>query len=345
MRTVAMVESPTQLLNVIEWASQAQADPQSITVLVLAPTDERSQVQLRSMAALTRGNGIRVTWHEPRQGGTSLTDAVRALGGALTGVERLVIGDPFSGVMQVVLSICSAPEVIIVDDGTATMEFARQWTAGEHLTRWHQMAQPGHRQQIARYARGQIAASVRRRIGPGSGCRLSVFTCLPVQLEQIPIVRNRYAWTRARFRAPQLKAAADLIGTSLVETGVVQVDAYLHGVATLAAQHGINRYFAHRKEASAKLDQIARLGLEIARPDLPLEIAARNDLIGARVISFPSTLVHTLPQVLADTCVELLVCDIAGEWLTPQAAPRSAPFLHSVTSSARRRYGLTAVAC
>ena len=139
----------------------------------------------------------------------------------MTGVQRLVIGDPFSGVMQVVLSICTTPEVVIVDDGTATMEFARQWMAGEHLARWHQVAQPGHRQQIARYARGQIAASVRRRIGPGSGCRLSVFTCLPVQLGQIPIVRNRYAWTRARFRAPQLKPAADLIGTSLVETGVV----------------------------------------------------------------------------------------------------------------------------
>jgi hypothetical protein len=345
MRTVAMVESPTQLLNVIEWASQAQADPARITVLVLAPTDERSRLQLRSMVALARANGLCVTWHEPRHSGTSLTDAGRSLGGALTGVQRLVIGDPFSGVMQVVLSICTAPEVVIVDDGTATMEFARQWMAGERLARWHQVAQPGHRQQITRFARGQIAASVRRRIGPGSGCRLSVFTCLPVQLGQIPIVRNRYAWTRARFRAPQLKPAADLIGTSLVETGVVQVDAYLHGVATLAAQHGINRYFAHRKEASAKLDQIASLGLEIARPDLPLEIAARNDLIGARVISFPSTLVHTLPQVLADTCVELLVCDIAGEWLTPQAAPRSAPFLHSVTSSARRRYGLTAVAC
>jgi hypothetical protein len=76
-----------------------------------------------------------------------------------------------------------------------------------------------------------------------------------------------------------------------------------------------------------------------------LEIAARTDLIGARVISFPSTLVHTLPQVLADTSVELLVCDIAGDWLTPRAAPRSGQFLQSVTSTARQRYGLTAVAC
>ena len=46
-------EHPTQLLNVVEWASQAQVDPQRVTVLVLAPADERSRLQLRSMVALT----------------------------------------------------------------------------------------------------------------------------------------------------------------------------------------------------------------------------------------------------------------------------------------------------
>ena len=40
-------------------------------------------------------------------------------------------------------------------------------------------------------------------------------------------------------------------------------------------------------------------GLEIVRPDLPLELIARRGPIGRTILSFPSTVVHTLPLALA----------------------------------------------
>ena len=99
---------------------------------------------------------------------------------------------------------------------------------------------------------------------------------------------------------------------------MITEDEYLAAVASLVAQHGVDRYFAHRKEARDKLARIADLGLRIEMPELPLEVAIRQGAVGRLVISFPSTVVHTLPVVLADTAAELLVCDIDPELVHPR---------------------------
>jgi hypothetical protein len=49
-------------------------------------------------------------------------------------------------------------------------------------------------------------------------------------------------------------------------------------------------------------------GLEVVRPDLPLELIARRGPIGRTVLSFPSTVVHTLPLALSGTPVRVAVC-------------------------------------
>jgi len=248
-------------------------------------------------------------------------------------------------VMQVVAGLSRVEEVVVVDDGTATLEFARQWSTGEHLRRWHQVATPEQRRQITRFARNQIADSLRRRLGSEGGSRLTVFTCLPVQLHRARVVRNTYAWVRARHPRPRVKPTADLVGTSLVETGLVSEDEYLAGVASLAAQHGIDRYLAHRKEGHAKLGRVAALGLRIELPQLPLELSIRDGAVGRLVVSFPSTVVHTLPVVLADTTAELMVCDIEPSWFTTAAGENSRRFLGAVTRSARQTHGLASAGC
>lgn len=342
MRTVALVESPAQLLNVVEWAHHAGAEPD---VLILAPKIETSRWQLRCMARLARQAGLTVTWHEARLGGAAIARTVRSLAGDLAGVDRLVLGDPFSGAMQVVASVYRTSEVVVVDDGTATLEFARQWATGEHLRRWHQVATVEHRRQITTFARDQIADSLRRRWRPGSGCRLTVFSCLPVEVPHARVLRNSYGWLRSQHPRPRVKAAADLVGTSLVETGVITEDEYLSAVTSLAARHGVDRYFAHRKENRDKLARIADIGLRIEMPELPLEVAIREGAVGRLVISFPSTVVHTLPVVLADTAAELVVCDIDPTWFTPDAGANSSRFLGAVTRSARQQHGLASTAC
>lgn len=244
-----------------------------------------------------------------------------------------MIGDPFSRYVQLLLTLVRADRLTVVDDGTATMEFVAQLARGERLTRWHRRGRTGPRELVL----APVTATARRRFTPTANHTVEVFTAMPVEAPPgIAVTPNTFAWTRARFGPPSIGKGADLVGTSLVETGVVDPVPYQEAVTALARAHGATRYFAHRRESAGKLHALeAATGLEIVRPDLPLELIARRGPIGRTIVSFPSTVVHTLPLALADTGVNVAVCDIAPEWLRATASPRAQGFLSGVTETAR----------
>ncbi|CAL9516557.1 hypothetical protein [Streptomyces sp. enrichment culture] len=341
---VALAESPVQVLNVLEWRHARPEDDggDPLTLVVLPPTDPMSRGQLRRMAAMARDEGVTVRWQEARgatarRGGPVRT--LRDLAPLLRGAHRVVVGDPFSRYVQLLLGVFPPRRVTVVDDGTATMEYAAQLARGERLVRWHRRGSRDPRE----LALAPVTALARRRLAPGRRRTVEVFTALPVEAPEGTVVSgNRFGWTRARFGPPRLTAGADLVGTSLVETGVVDPDRYVEAVAALALAHGVTRYFAHRRESVTKLHRIATTtGLEIVRPELPLELIARRGPIGRTVLSFPSTVVHTLPAALAGTGVTITVCDVAPEWLRATAPPRARGFLAAVTETARTAHGLS----
>ncbi|MFD5032852.1 hypothetical protein ACFVWX_22645 [Streptomyces sp. NPDC058220] len=331
---IAFVESPVQLLNVLEWA-RASATGDALTVVVLSPTDPMSRGQLRRMAELARDEGFTVRWQEARGGAGAPLRTVRELAPLLRRAGRIVIGDPFSRYVQLLLTLVGGKELTVVDDGTATMEFIGQLARGERLVRWHRRGGGrGPRELVL----APVTAAARRRLTPSATRTVEVFTSMPVEEvpEGVTVTANRFAWTRATFGPPRITAGADMVGTSLVETGVVDADQYTEAVIALARTHGATRYFAHRRENVDKLHRLhAATGLEIVRPDLPLELIARRGPIGSTVLSFPSTVVHTLPLALAGTGVRVAVCDIAPEWLKETASPRAQGFLSGVTGTAR----------
>ncbi|WP_030903582.1 hypothetical protein [Streptomyces sp. NRRL F-5126] len=335
-RAVAFVESPVQLLNVLEWAGRPAArDAYDLTVVVLSPTDPMSRGQLRRMAELARDAGFTVRWQEARGGAGAPLKAVRELAPLLHRSGRIVIGDPFSRYVQLLLTLVKGKRLTVVDDGTATMEFVGQLARGERLVRWHRRGGArGPRELVL----APVTAAARRRLTPTAARSVEVFTAMPVEEvpEGIEVTENRFAWTRAAFGPPRIIDGADLVGTSLVETGVLDEAQYAGAVRALAREHGALRYFAHRRESPDKLRALhAATGLEIVRPDLPLEVIARRGPIGATIVSFPSTVVHTLPAALAGTGVRVAVCDIAPEWLTSHASPRAQGFLSGVTDAAK----------
>jgi hypothetical protein len=356
--TVALVESPVQLLNVLEWAhihppaipaardghtgegaAPQESAAQPLTVVVLSPADPTSRGQLRRMAEIARDEGAVVRWYEARGGRGGLLRTAVALAPLLLRVERLVIGDPFSRLVQVLLPLCRARQLTVVDDGTATMEFTEILSRGGRLVRWHRS---GRRRSPADTAFGVFASAARRRLTPGGRRHIELFSAMPANPPAGMAVRtNRFAWTRSRFGPPRVLGGTDLIGTSLVETGVVDPDHYFAVVKGLAERHGAKRYFAHRKEAPGKLHRLAvETGLEIVRPDLPLELVARRGPTGRTVLSFPSTVVHTLPLVLAGTGIDIVVVDIDPDWLTSGAGPRARTFLADITHTARDLHNL-----
>ncbi|MFE9995916.1 hypothetical protein [Streptomyces avermitilis] len=343
--TLAFVESPVQLLNVLEWAyTNALHDPGAgLTLVVLSPTDPMTRGQLRRMAELARDEGYEVRWEEARGGPTAPFHTIGGLAGVLRRADRIVMGDPFSRYVQLLLTITRARELVVVDDGTATMEFVAQLARGERLVRWHRKGgRPGPRDLLF----APVSSSARRRLTPSAHRTVEVFSSMPIDSapEGVKITRNDFSWTRVRFGPPRLTKGADLVGTSLVETGVVDGDRYLEAVRALAKAHGATRYFAHRRESTDKLRRLAaETGLEIVRPDLPLELIARRGPIGRTILSFPSTVVHTLPLALAGTEVRVAVCDIDPTWLTEKASPRAQGFLSGVTGTARDVHRLSAV--
>ncbi|CAM5311413.1 MULTISPECIES: hypothetical protein [Streptomyces] len=314
-----------------------------LTVVVLSPTDPMTRGQLRRMADLARDEGYRVRWEEARGGTTAPFHTIGGLAGSLRRADRIVMGDPFSRYVQLLLTITRARDLVVVDDGTATMEFVAQLARGERLVRWHRKGgRPGARDLLF----APVSSSARRRLTPSDRRRVEVFSSMPVTdvPDGVTVTANDFAWTRARFGPPRITQSADLVGTSLVETGVVDGDRYLEAVRNLAKGHGATRYFAHRRESVEKLHRLtAETGLEIVRPDLPLELIARRGPIGRTILSFPSTVVHTLPLALAGTGVRVAVCDIDPTWLTDTASPRAQGFLSGVTGTARDVHRLAAV--
>ncbi|MFF0285206.1 hypothetical protein [Streptomyces sp. NPDC005262] len=333
---LAFVESPVQLLNVLEWAYTEGGDDlvrSDMTVVVLSPVDPMSRGQLRRMAELARDEGATVRWQEARGGAGAPLKTLRALTGLLRRADRIVIGDPFSRYVQLLLTMVRARHLTVVDDGTATMEFVAQLARGERLVRWHRRGSSGARDLVL----APVTATARRRFTPSRTRTVEVFTAMPVEAPAgITVTPNTFSWTRARFGPPLLTRGSDLVGTSLVETGVIDQEQYLEAVSALARTHGATRYFAHRRESADKLHALeAATGLEIVRPDLPLELIARRGPIGRTVLSFPSTVVHTLPLALVGTEVKVAVCDVAPEWLRDTASPRAQGFLSGVTETAR----------
>ncbi|MET8244877.1 hypothetical protein ABZV31_10920 [Streptomyces sp. NPDC005202] len=368
-RTLAFVESPVQLLNVLEWAhahaleadwtasgaelvpaqTRRTADPgpppagAGLTLVVLSPTDPMTRGQLRRMSELARDEGHEVRWEEARGGTTAPFHTIGGLTPLLRRADRVVMGDPFSRYVQLLLTITKARDLVVVDDGTATMEFVAQLARGERLVRWHRKGgRPGPRDLLF----APVSSSARRRLTPREGRRVEIFSSMPIDEtpDGVTVTANDFGWTRARFGPPRITGSADMVGTSLVETGVVDGERYLAAVRTLARAHGATRYFAHRRERAEKLHRLAaETGLEVVRPDLPLELIARRGPIGRTILSFPSTVVHTLPLALAGTEVKVAVCDIDPTWLTEHASPRAQGFLSGVTGTARDVHRLAAV--
>ncbi len=345
LNTLALVESPAQMLNLLEWTySGGAADAvKTTTVVVLPPADPMSRGQLLRMSGLARDEGLALRWCEPRTASAGPLRTLAGLAPALARAERLVIGDPFSRMVQALLPLSRARDLVVIDDGTATMEFVTLVTEGRQLVRWHRAGRG--RPSVGEFVFSPVGGYARRRLTARPGRRIELFTALPVTAPPGTVLRpNRLEWSRARFGPPAVRTSADLIGTSLVENGVVDLDRYLEAVTKIAEVGGVTRYFAHRREREDKLRLLStRAGLEIVRPDLPLELVARRGPIGARLISFPSTVVHTLPFALSGTGVHLSVCEVEPSWLTSGASPRAQGFLSGITQAARAAHRPSAV--
>lgn len=326
--TLGLVESPAQFLHLIEWC-YAEGAAERTTAVVLAPRQPQAVAQLRELAGFAAEEGMAVEWREPRTSVAAFAGAVRRLRPAVRAARRLVIGDPFSGLIQTLLPAVRAQQLIVVDDGTATMEFAAQYAAGGALRRWDS------RPSLLDLPRSVLGQQARRVL---AGDRLRLFTVMPVV--GVPASRlqaNRYAWLHGRFAPPRVAGGVDVIGSSLVESGVADREAYLNRVVAIAAASGApGRYFAHRREDPDKLAELSLAsGLRVVRPRLPVEIELRRGPVAARVVSFPSSVGYTLPVALGGLPIEYQFEAVPEEMLDLAVSRRAREFLERMSADLR----------
>ncbi len=332
-RAVALVETATELLNVAEWA-RATGSIDDLRVEVLAPRDHQPLRQLVRVASLVRGLGIEVRHRSVRAHNSAAVTSAGAVARSVAAADRLVIGEPFSRYVQTLLPLSRASQVIVVDDGTATWEFVRCLDEGTPMIRWHRAPQGPERR----------ATTTTRWFTPTVRRRLTVFSCLrdatPMGATRL---HNRYAWTRARWTPQVVDDHVDVLGISLVDSGLLDRSAYVGAVAELAARHGAVRYLAHRRESDGLLALIATVpGVEVVRPDLPAELFLRKGPVARRVITFPSSASHTLPVVLGDLGVRVEVRKVDPSWFTPWTTAHAREFVATIAAVAPRdpRVGL-----
>lgn len=323
---LALVESPVQLLHLLEWRHRNGTAP--LKVAVLAPRHSRAKSQLSSVASLAEPSGLSITWLEPRLSRTASARSLLRLRRIIGGFDEVIIGDPFSGLIQALLPGVKASRVVVLDDGTATIDFVNLLESHRPLFRWAQ--QPDG---LGRVLRRPVAARAARFFTPREGRTLELFTVMPVKPPAgIEVVNHSYEWTRRTFGPPKIDGEVTVVGSTLVENGILREDAYLKAVTTAVRGHGTNgQYFAHRGESTRKLRAVAeRTGLRIVRPMFPLEIELSRGPVGARVVCFPSTPAYSLPYVLRDARIKVHVLDIPASWLRPDAGRRATEFLESI---------------
>lgn len=258
----AWVESPLQLLCVIEWAFARSAPVRIVP--------RSGALQLPATVERVREIGLPdgVTIEAPRP--------LPAFGG-----DHWIVGDVFSGMARSALALRTPRRLTVVDDGSATLRLPGVLLQSEPLSRPTDLA--------AARAIAEVAASRLRHLEASEA--LEVFSYYALGLRSR--TPNRFRWLRSRGISASLPSRV-FLGSAAVVDGLMTETDYLERVACAAPAS----YFPHRRETLTLLQRVSALpGIEVDDRGLPIELV----MAGAReasVISMPSSAVETLRIIL-----------------------------------------------
>lgn len=231
-----------------------------------------------------------------------------------------VVGDAFSGRVQVRWLTSKPGRVVVVDDGRATIRLLELLAAGP----FKPLLRARHQGGVARGALG-LAAALRLAMSS-----TAVFTALPVEEELahavrargIELVKHDFNWLREQpLSAPGPAERTVVLGTSLVRNGLVHRERYLRWLTELAAREPL-AYYPHRREDPVDVAMIReRPGITVHDGGAPAELTLRGLDAGQRVLSLPSTAITSLRVLLGTRGVQVEPVTVPDDWWTSRAAP------------------------
>jgi len=309
--SVAWVESPLQLLGVIE--AHAAGYLGASTRVYPRKGVPGLPATLTAIRDLTLPSGLRL--EQARPGSPAPSDK-----------RTWVIGDPLSGRIQRQLVATGDGPMVLVDDGRATLHTLERLALGEPLTRAKLNASLPRR--ILGRAAGDVlrSAAAEGRLTVVSVYDLPGSTRAPLAAGGVRFARHHFDWLRSAA-AERSEATANgprhvVLGSALVVDGLVDPRRYLSWVAAMAGSTGGSwTYWAHRREDSSTLTAVASMpGVDVRTDGLPVELGVSGMGPGDRISSLPTSALATLHDVLAGRGVRVDDYPIPSGWWTSTAS-------------------------
>lgn len=312
---VAWVESPLQLLGALEHAHAHGTAP------TIVPRGGDAQLE-NTAAHLAARLGLDLgTTSEPAVArdslarGTSAPDTAPQVTMAID--RRLMparvfradgnwlVGDAYSGQVQLRLDRAEPAVLTIVDDGAITRRLAEQLRSGEPLLRPH----PPRR--LVAFRRELATRTTRRLRDLAARGRLSVTTYLAEDDAAVAalrdlgviVVSHRFDATRHHGqRAMAVPAGRRIVlGSAAVADRLSEPQVELARLSDLGSEAAI-AYLPHRREPQWFLTAVSRLeGVAVVPARLPIELALAGSERSLEIIAPASTAAETLPLVLRGT--------------------------------------------
>lgn len=237
--------------------------------------------------------------------------------------ERYVTGDAYSGrVQRSLLTGVKAKEIIIIDDGLATLALIRQLVSTEPTA----LIRARAKNTPARHALG-LATWHRLRTLAKEG-RLLIVSALQVepQIKQrmqelgIKFAQHRFEWLATQPVAERFTEPTLLIGSAMAADSIIHPAPYLAWIRSIAAE-GPVAYFPHRRETPellAELQQIPQLILK--EHTIPIEMRLRDLRPGQEIRALPSTVIPSLRLLLGNEARSLYAQPVPEHWWTAETS-------------------------
>lgn len=300
------VESPLQLLSAVE-AHGAGLLGRTSTIYPRGGTTMLDDTLSALMAQAPNGLGFARAARNPPTPSNSAAD-------------RWVIGDAYSGrVQRALLGPISPEELIIIDDGLATLGLLSALTSEEPVPLVRARSSAG----ATRRALGLASWWRLRALARAS--RLLVFTALPISGEVAQkfkalggkLESHRFEWLGTQPVGEPIYEPTITVGSALAVDGLIRAKPYLQWLRELT-EEGPVAYFPHRRESPDFLHELDDHPLiSVRKHTIPIEMRLRSLRSGQIVRALPSTALPSLRLLLGSSGVRIIGKPVPENWWKP----------------------------
>ncbi len=322
MKNIFLVKSPLQLLNAIEakhffaladddCALVVMGDRKSYTQLMrlVWASDQWKQVVLINRVGLFSGDpwSQEIDFDKLEQHRRSLLRGsffsirrLNRLAATAAEVNRIFIGDNNNVLMRHFVNMARHRDTVLLDDGTATLDIARQRCEGATFSGSQKTSKK------IKLAAKRLLQGLRDR-QPKEVVFFSTYAIEVKSPDQL--VPNRFGYLRGRIEHLDESGEIYFLGSPLSEVGLMEETDYIDQLAMAKSQfpEKLFVYIAHRRERPEKLQAIRqRLNIETRLFDFPIEYQLA--MIGPRpeaVVSFITSALDNLNHIMGE-CMEII---------------------------------------